>query len=86
VLAHVEGINANLVGEHTLFDNVADYLRLRQKRSMCIDRDVAERVETKFPFSIHSPYTTVEPHGLFPNHGWFAALRVSENAEGEVEQ
>ena len=53
VFTHAEEINAHLIGQHTLGDDVAYDLRIRQQGAGRIRGHVAERVQTKFHGVVH---------------------------------
>ena len=48
VLPDAEAVDAHLLGEHSLGDDVAQRLRLRDRTALAVDDDVAERIETHF--------------------------------------
>ncbi|GAA1054408.1 hypothetical protein GCM10009570_29970 [Dietzia natronolimnaea] len=47
VLPHPEGVDAHLVGEHRLLDDVPDHLGVVDPRASVIDCGVAEGVEAE---------------------------------------
>jgi hypothetical protein len=47
VLSDSEEVDADLVGEDALFDDVPDRLRMREREVVFVMRDVAERVEAE---------------------------------------
>ena len=53
VLADAEEVDAQLVGQHGLVDDVADDLRLRQRAPVGVAGDVAERIEAEFERLCH---------------------------------
>jgi hypothetical protein len=53
VLSNPEGVDANLIGEHALFDDVAERLRLRNVPVIAVKGDIAERIEAEF--NLHHP-------------------------------
>ena len=59
VLADAEEVDAELVGQHRLLDDVADHLRLRQQRPVGVHGDVAERVQPELQFPCHALSNTV---------------------------
>ena len=48
VFAHADEVQADLVGEHGLFDQVADDLRVRQRRARRVVGHVAEGIQSEF--------------------------------------
>ncbi len=57
VLTHAEEMQANLVGEHALLDNVTKCLRLRLKLAVRADRHIAEGIYTQFNRIRHVLYS-----------------------------
>ena len=55
VLADAERVEAELVGEHRLLDDVAEHAGLRLERAVRRERDVAEGIEAEFESFCHSP-------------------------------
>ena len=55
VLADAEEVEAEPVGEHRLLDDVAQHLRVRQRRPVGSRRHVAEGVESEFVALSHRP-------------------------------
>ena len=48
VFSYPEAVDAYLLGEHALGDDVSQRLRLRHRTALIIDNDVAEGIETHF--------------------------------------
>ena len=48
MLADADEIDARLIGQHRLVDQIADYLRRMQRLAVRAVGDIAERVETEF--------------------------------------
>ena len=61
MLADADEIDANLVGEDGLLDEVADDLRRMQRLSVRTVGDIAEGVETEFERLNHSVLYQVQP-------------------------
>ena len=57
MLADADEIDANLIGENGLLDQVADDLRSMQRSAVRSVRDIAERVETKFDAVSHLAFS-----------------------------
>ena len=56
MLPHSETVEAHLLGQHCLFNDFAEHLRLGLQRAGRIERYIAKRIETKFKSgSSHSP-------------------------------
>ena len=53
MLADAEEVDAQLVGEHRLLDDVADHLRMRQQVAVGPRGDVAERIQPKLNMPCH---------------------------------
>ncbi len=54
VLADAEEVDADLVGEHRLVDDVADHLGVRQQAPVRRVGDVAESVQPEFKLLCHA--------------------------------
>ena len=65
MLADADEIDANLVGEDGLLDEVADDLRRMQRLSVRTVGDIAEGVETEFDRLNHSALYQVQPRKAF---------------------
>ena len=55
MFADADEIDPEFVGEHTLFDNVAEHLRIRLLRAVVVRRHVSERIEAQFERFGHVP-------------------------------
>jgi hypothetical protein len=53
MLADPEGVDAKLVGQHALVDDVADHLRVRSHLPIRADGDVAKGVQSKLKILCH---------------------------------
>ena len=53
MLADAERVDADLVGQHALFDDVADDLGMRVRLPVRAGGDVAERIQTEFDLPCH---------------------------------
>jgi hypothetical protein len=53
MLTDTDEIDAQLVGEHRLIDDVADDLGLRKGSTVGVKRDVAERIEPELEIWLH---------------------------------
>ena len=67
VLADADGIDADLVGENRLLDEIADDLRGVQRLAVRSVGDVAEGVEAEFEGLIHSAFLSAQRN---LRHGW----------------
>ena len=63
MLADADEIDADLVGEHGLLDEVADHLRVRQRLAVRTVGDVAEGVEAEFNRVNHGALLAARPAG-----------------------
>lgn len=48
VLAESDEVDAKLIGQHRLVDDIADHLRMRQHRACGALGDVAKGIQSKF--------------------------------------
>src|SRR5271155_4703020 len=53
MLADAEGIDADLVSQHALVDDVADHLRVRQRLPVGADRNVAKGIQSELEILCH---------------------------------
>ena len=56
VFAEADEVDPKLVGQHRLFDEVADHLRVRQRRAAGVIGNVAKGIEPKFERCRHVSY------------------------------
>ena len=68
VLADDEGVDADLLGQAPLLDEVADHLGRRQRRPVEADREVAEGAEAELEVGAHGEATRPGA-GAFPHPG-----------------
>ena len=61
MLTDANEIEANLIGQHALFDDIAKCLRLREKYSVRANRYVAEGIKTQFDRIRHFPIVCDDP-------------------------
>ena len=55
MLTDANEIEADLIGQHALFDDIAKCLRLRERHPVRADRDIAESIKTQFDRIRHMP-------------------------------